>query len=75
MVRIGLAQTTFPAAPAVDSSASTSGTPEANVVESVRENRAMTASCTTPPMMGSLSACAPSQSANFFERRFAWEFA
>ena len=52
---MALAYTELPAAPAVEFKASTSGTPAANVVDSVRENRAMTESCTIQPTTGALS--------------------
>ena len=42
----------LPAAPATDSSASTSGTPAANMVDSVRVQRAITALRTSPPKTG-----------------------
>ena len=42
-------------APATDSSASTSGTPAANMVDSVREKRAIADLYRMGPMIGSLS--------------------
>jgi hypothetical protein len=45
----------LPAAPPTESSASTSGTPAANIVESVRVQRAMDDFFTSSPNSGSLS--------------------
>ncbi|MNC97896.1 hypothetical protein D3C83_157020 [compost metagenome] len=45
----------MPAAPPTESSASTSGTPAANMVESVRVQRAMVAFLIRSPNMGILS--------------------
>ena len=47
--------TTLPAAPATELSASTSGTPAANMVANVRVHRAIEALRITPPKIGSLS--------------------
>ena len=47
--------TELPAAPPTESSASTSGTPAANIVDSVRVQRAMHDLSTKVPKIGSLS--------------------
>ena len=55
ILRVPAANTALPEAPATASSDSTSGTPAANIVESVRVQRAIVAFSTMPPMIGSLS--------------------
>ena len=62
---------TLPAAPAVDSSASTRGTPALKVVARVREKRATTASWTITPKMGSFRAMRSMASPKASERRRA----
>jgi len=58
----------LPVAPATDSRASTMGTPAANIVASVRANRAIAAFSRMGPMMGSLSAMRSSASRMALER-------
>ena len=53
---VASANTALPDAPPTESSASTSGTPAANMVDSVRHQRATVALWTRSPKIGSLSS-------------------
>ena len=58
----------LPAAPPTESSASTSGTPAANMVDRVRVQRAMVAFSITAPKIGSLRDSRSMKYCIFFER-------